>query len=249
MSNMVSKTGFNVEVKSLEEAQQMAHIITSTSICPKDYIGKSGDALVAMMLGSEMGLNPIQALQNIAVINGRPSLWGDAMLALVQNHPAFVSIEETFNPDTMTASCTVVRKGGKPHTCTFSQEDAVLAGLWGRNTWKQYPKRMLQMRARGFALRDQFADALNGLISAEEARDSEPEPKNMGEAQIVEPEAPQLPLYEQSKFDENFSKWEHLIQSGKKDHNGIIASIETKYALSDEQMKKINNIKLTESAK
>ena len=51
-------------------------------------------------------------------------------------------------------------------------EDAKLAGLTTRSpVWKSYPKRMLQMRARGFALRDQFADALKGLSSAEEVRD------------------------------------------------------------------------------
>ena len=220
----------------------MANIIKSTSICPKDYIGKSGDALVAMMLGSEMGLNPIQALQNIAVINGRPSLWGDAMLALVQNHPAFVSIEETFNPETMTASCTVVRKGGKPHTCSFSQEDAVLAGLWGRNTWKQYPKRMLQMRARGFALRDQFADALNGLISAEEARDSEPEPKNMGEAQIVEPEVPQLPRLSEDQFDELMGKYGEKVTNGEGTAQELIDWLKGKYTVSPEQEDKINQL-------
>ena len=55
---------------------------------------------------------------------------------------------------------------------TFSEQDAKVAGLWGKSgPWKQYPKRMLQMRARGFNLRDNFADILGGLITAEEARD------------------------------------------------------------------------------
>ena len=46
------------------------------------------------------------------------------------------------------------------------------AGLWGKaGPWSQYPKRMLQMRARSFALRDKFADALSGLLMAEEVQD------------------------------------------------------------------------------
>ncbi len=54
----------------------------------------------------------------------------------------------------------------------ISKEDAKKAGLWGKaGPWSQYPKRMLQMRARSFALRDKFADALSGLIMAEEAQD------------------------------------------------------------------------------
>jgi hypothetical protein len=70
------------------------------------------------------------------------------------------------------ATCTVWRKGGTKHTQSFSQADAQKAGLWGKSgPWTQYPKRMLQMRARGFALRSQFADALAGLITREEAED------------------------------------------------------------------------------
>ena len=122
-----------------------------------------------MQWGFEIGLSPMQALQNISVINGRPSLWGDAMLALVQSHPEYDGHKEYIKDNV--AYCEVKRKGCDLHVSTFSKEDAILAGLWSRPTWKSYPERMLQMRARGFALRNQFADALKGLISAEEAKD------------------------------------------------------------------------------
>ena len=45
------------------------------------------------------------------------------------------------------------------------------ANLLNRPPWKSYPDRMLQMRARGFALRDAFADVIGGLITSEEAED------------------------------------------------------------------------------
>ena len=55
---------------------------------------------------------------------------------------------------------------------TFSQNDAEIAGLWSKaGPWKQYPKRMLQMRARAFCLRDLFPDVLKGLAVAEEVVD------------------------------------------------------------------------------
>ena len=95
----------------------------------------------------------MQALQNIAVINGRPSLWGDAMLALVQSHPEYDGHKEYIKDDV--AYCEVKIKGCDLHVSTFSKEDAILAGLWGKSTvWKSYPERMLKLRARGFALRD-----------------------------------------------------------------------------------------------
>ena len=165
-------SGFALQPTSMDQAMQMAEMLSSSNMVPKTYKGQPGDTLVAMMMGSELGLNPIQALQNIAVINGRPAVWGDAMLALVQNHPSFGGIEETFDEQTTTATCTVTRRGGKPHTQTYSQADAQKASLWAKTgPWTQHPKRMLSMRARGFALRNQFADALLGLITAEEALD------------------------------------------------------------------------------
>ena len=179
-------TGFQLEPSNFQEATQMAEMLANSAMVPKHYQGKSQDTLVAMMMGSELGLNPIQSLQNIAVINGKPSIYGDALVALVQNHPTFGGIEEWFDDQAMTAHCRVWRKGGKAHEQTFSRKDAEHAQLWGKSgPWQTYPKRMLQMRARGFALRDQFADALAGLITAEEAEDY-PEERDMGPARKAE---------------------------------------------------------------
>lgn len=178
MGNLVVRSGFALEPRSMSEAMQMATMLSSSAMVPACYRNKPEDTLVAMMMGSELKLNPIQSLQNIAVINGRPSIYGDALLALVQNHPAFGGIRESFDDSKMSASCTVWRKGGENnmHTQVFSQADAQTAKLWGKaGPWTQYPKRMLQMRARGFAVRSQFADALAGLITREEAEDMPPE--------------------------------------------------------------------------
>jgi hypothetical protein len=118
----------------------------------------------------------MQALQNIAVINGKPSVYGDAMAALVQASPVCEGIDESFEgvegTGEFAAVCIARRKGRQPVTIKFSVNDAKRAGLWNKQgPWTQYPKRMLQMRARGFALRDAFPDVLKGLISAEEAAD------------------------------------------------------------------------------
>ena len=156
--------------QTFQELQTFVGLISSTNMIPQSFVDKKtgtinkGDILIAMMMGVEVGLNPIQSLQNVAVIKGRPSIWGDAMLGLCQKHPDFISIDESFNDSTMTATCTVKRRGGKPHSQTFSEEDAKNAKLLPAandyTPWKRYPKRMLAMRARGFALRNQFADAL-----------------------------------------------------------------------------------------
>ncbi len=163
--------GFLV-TNTLAEALQVAEIIAKSSFCPKQFLDKPGDILVCMQMGKEVGLKPMQALQNIAVINGRPSLWGDAMLAVCRQARNFEYINETFDDSTMTATCRAKRHNEPEVISTFSQADAKAANLWGKQgPWSQYPRRMLAMRARGFCLRDAFADTLRGIISAEEAGD------------------------------------------------------------------------------
>lgn len=159
--------------KTLDEAMKLSSILADSSIVPKDYQGKPGNVLVAIQWGQEIGLPPLQAMQNIAVINGRPSIWGDAVLALVRGSGLLDYINEEVDGDV--ASCTVKRVGEDPVTRTFSMEDAKTAGLAGKQgPWQQYPKRMLQMRARGFAIRDVFPDVLRGVHIAEEAQDEAP---------------------------------------------------------------------------
>lgn len=158
---------------TLAEAIEMAKILADSSIVPKDFQGRPGNVLVAVQWGSEIGLAPLQAMQSIAVINGRPSILGDAMLALVQASGKLEYIEETLSEDGTVATCRLKRRGQPNEVVrTFSDDDAKKAGLFGKaGPWQQFGKRMKQMRARAFALRDAFADVLRGISIAEEAQD------------------------------------------------------------------------------
>lgn len=167
----VTNPGF-MQVESIEAAMKCAELIAVSSFCPKGMNNRPGDIVVALQMGQELGLKPMQALQNIAVINGRPSLWGDAMLAVCRQSPDFEYIKEEYLEATKTYVCIVKRRNEPEFTQTFSEADARLAGLWGKQgPWTQYPRRMLQMRARSFCLRDAFPDLLRGIITQEEAGD------------------------------------------------------------------------------
>ncbi len=133
-------------------------------------------ALIRLQAGLELGLTPIWALTNIMVTNGRPSVWGDALLGLVLKHPDCEDVIETFegDGDATVAVCEVHRRGRLPIIRSFSVADAKRANLHGKNVHGAYPKRMLQMRARSWACRDAFADALRGLGVVEEVREIEP---------------------------------------------------------------------------
>ena len=161
---------------TLGEAMEVAKIIADSEFAPRSYKGQPHSVLIAIQMGADLGLAPMQSLQNIAVINGRPSLWGDAALALAMSALEYVkeSYEGTPFQDDYGAVCEVKRKGWpEPTIRKFTVADAKKASLWGKqNTpWQSYPNRMLQMRARGFALRDVAPDRLMGFILAEEAMD------------------------------------------------------------------------------
>lgn len=162
---------FSMTPRNLEEAMQFAKIMADSDLVPKDFKGKPGNILVAIQKGLEIGLSPMGALESIAVINGRASLWGDGMLALVQASPVYEWHDESQSTP-QKGVCVIKRKGHPEHRSEFSLEDAKRAGLLGKpGPWTQYTSRMLTLRARAFALRDKFADALKGLPMAEEAMD------------------------------------------------------------------------------
>jgi hypothetical protein len=172
--NAITTTGtFDLSPRSLDEALKVADYLAESELVPKDFRGKPGNVLVAIQWGIELGLKPMQAMQNIAVINGRPALWGDALLALVLASPACEYVEEW--EDNGTAYCKVKRRGKPEDIQHFGEEEAKKAGLIGKQgPWSQYPQRMKKMRARAFALRDNFADILKGIPFAEEVMDIEP---------------------------------------------------------------------------
>jgi hypothetical protein len=160
---------------TFDDAWRFWQMVAKTDFAPKDFKGKPEACMLAGQHGAELGLGPMQSLQCIAVVNGRPTVWGDAALALVQSSTVCEYVFEKVEGDgeQMIATCIAKRRGyPEATTVRFSVSDAKKAGLWGKSgPWTQYPRRMLQLRARGFALRDCFPDVLRGLVTAEEAQD------------------------------------------------------------------------------
>tara|TARA_R110002020_G_scaffold163731_1_gene349835 strand:+ start:105 stop:905 length:801 start_codon:yes stop_codon:yes gene_type:complete len=170
----------------LQQAMSFCKIMSESNFVPQTYRNKPGDILAAVTMGAELGLGPMQSLLGIAVINGKPSIYGDTLLSLVLNHPDCEDVIETIEnegTDKALARCEVRRRGRQPAVRTFSVDDAKRARLWGKKgPWTDYPLVMLKHRARGFALRDTFADALAGLVSTEEAGDYKTAPTSKAKA-------------------------------------------------------------------
>ena len=158
---------------SFEGVFRMAQVISASGMAPKGMDTPEA-CTVAILNGLEIGLTPMQAVQLIAIVNGRPTVWGDAAKALCLGSPMCEDIVETLEGtgDYMVARCVAKRKGKSPSIGEFSVAKAKKAGLWNKSgPWQQYPERMLQVRARAFALRDAFPDVLRGVAIREEMED------------------------------------------------------------------------------
>lgn len=163
------QTGF-INPTNYQEAYQFSEMLAKSNLVPPNFKNKPEEILIAMQMGSELGLKPLQSLQSIAVIGNKPTIWGDSLVAICQGSGLLQDIIEEVTDDY--ATVTVIRTGQEPHSVTFSMADAEKAGLANKaGPWKQYPKRMMKNRARAFALRDKFADVLSGFGITEEEKD------------------------------------------------------------------------------
>ena len=165
-----------LQLSTLDDMWRFSQCVVKSGFAPKG-MEKPESVLIAVEMGYEVGLSPMAALQNTAVVNGRPTIYGDAALALVRGSGLLEFYEEKQvgrkGGDDFGYCVTAKRKGdNSKYTETFTVADAKTAGLWGKpGPWTQYPARMLKFRARGFLLRDAFGDVLKGMRTYEEARD------------------------------------------------------------------------------
>jgi hypothetical protein len=165
--------GWTLEPQSLKEAMGYAKLMSDSDLVPAAYKGKPGNVLIAVQMGAELGVSPMQSVQNIAVINGKPGIYGDIGKAILL--AAGFRIEEDdieVVRKNQRARCKITRPNGSAIERTFSLEDAKTAGLWSKaGPWTQYPWRQMAWRAFWFAARDGAADILKGMRGAEELLD------------------------------------------------------------------------------
>lgn len=191
--------------QDFEGAWRIATAVCTAGMAPRG-LETPEKAMVAIMHGLEVGLTPMNALQSIAVINSRATLWGDGALGLVQASGKMESFKEWFEGEgeKRKALCLVKRKGDPESKLgEFSVADAKKASLWGKSgPWSQYSDRMLKMRARAFALRDGFSDVLRGLGIAEEVADITPETISVAPVPPTPPSPPSPLEPDLAKADE-----------------------------------------------
>lgn len=201
--------------QSIEEVFRLSQGIANSGLAPKG-MDKPEQITVAILTGLEIGLPPMFAIQKIAVINGRPSIWGDAVPALLWSKGFKLRERMEGEGETRTAICELVRPDGEKVERSFNVAMARKAGLWGKTgPWTQHPDRMLQMRARGFTCRDGAADALSGLYLSEELEQPMRDitPSKPAALEIPEDEMPSLaPLVAEAEPEDTLVDADGFLQ-------------------------------------
>src|SRR5438477_6788111 len=122
MPNELSTERRSLTPATFAEAREFAAQLSKSDMVPAQYRGKPENILLAVLWGREVGLGPLQTLQSVAVINGKPSVYGDALLAMVKGSPVCDDVIETLqgSGDSLVAICEARRKGKAPVVARFS---------------------------------------------------------------------------------------------------------------------------------
>jgi len=160
---------------TIDEKLKMAGLLAKSGLVPQT-LNTPEKVFVALQWGHELGLSPMASVNNVAVINGRPTLSADIMYAMARNSHEYGGLEWKVR-NTEKAEVVITRTS--PHGATekftgyFDMAMARQAGLAEKETYKKYPDRMMRARALSRACKEAFPDVFAGIYSAEEADDLE----------------------------------------------------------------------------
>lgn len=163
-----------LDASTVETMWRLAKAAAGADITPKVFRNKPNDCFLAMAAGHELGLPPFQALQNIHVIEGRASLPGKLLGALIEGSDECVDYEVGVegSGDDRVGFCETLKAGQeRAKRSTFTWAEAKAAGLVVKDNWKKYPEDMLVWRAVARHARRYWAARTLGLPSVEEQRD------------------------------------------------------------------------------
>lgn len=154
-------------------------------------------ALTIVMKGKELGVPPLQAFSSITVIQGKPCLSSELMLALVYQRVKGAKVTFRTPPEMQSKECVVEmqRPGGEPQLFRFGMDDAHAAGLIKPNSaWQKYPSAMLRARAISAGARAVFPDCIMGCYTPEELGGDIVDITPEGETVIQSPPPPPKPI-------------------------------------------------------
>lgn len=186
--SIIEISGGSIQLKTLDEMYRWAQYVIDSELAPKAY-KKPTAVIVAVQLGIELGFpGPMTSLKAIDVIEGIPTLKGQAAMALCWSKGVFKEVEPLHysgEGDEYKVTFVAWRKGNaQPLVTEYSITDARKAKLLGKQNWEKSPKEMLGWRAIGKWMKLYASDVTLGMPLFEEAIDYDIQP--------LKPSAPEL---------------------------------------------------------
>lgn len=166
MNELTTSNDVLAVARQTDTMLHLAAQLVRSGLIPKS-VGSPEAALGVLLKGRELGLAPMQSFDSIDVIQGKPTLKPQAMLALIYASPSCELVEIGFS-DASKAMVTMQRRGSPPHTESFTMEDAKALGLASKDNWKKQPSTMLKWRAIAACARVVFPDVIQGMYTPEE---------------------------------------------------------------------------------
>lgn len=197
------------------------------------FKGQVSDAQMTALLvvANQYGLNPwtkeVYAFpdKNNGIV---PVVGVDGWARIINNHPQFDGIE--YEQDAESCTCIIYRKDrSKPTRVTEFMAECKR----GTGPWQSHPRRMLRHKATIQCAR--LAFGYGGIYDQDEAEriaEAQPAEKFMGQAEVLRPEKTPYP---DERFAANLPTWRAAIEAGRKSADDVIATVESKHILSDEQ--------------
>jgi hypothetical protein len=176
-----------------EEKRTLAQALVKSALFG---IKEESQALALMALCEAEGLHPAKAVQEYHIIQGRPALKADAMLARFQR--AGGSVQWTTYTDDKVEGTFTHPQGGSV-TLDWTIERARKIGLAGKDNWKNYPRNMLRARCISEGVRAVYPGIAVGIYTSEEVMDMPPQQvKDMGAVEQVIPDEPPQDLVDRA---------------------------------------------------
>ncbi len=167
-------------MQTFENAQRMAKSLAQSNLVPDLYRGQNGFAncLVALEIANRMNMSPLQVMQNMNIIKGKPSWGSQFVIALITGCGRFEDFDYVMSGkgEALACRCVAIRKRDKKKIegSIVSLKMAKDEGWTSNPKWRTMPEHMLRYRAATFFGRQHVADLLVGIQTEEEIVDIEP---------------------------------------------------------------------------
>lgn len=155
------------EPGSIDEALSVSKLLVSSRLLPRSITTPEA-AFAVIVTGRELGLSAMQSLRAIHIVEGKPTLSADLMVAMVKKSDACLFFRLVESSATVALYETHRRGEPSPTRLSFTLEEAKAAGVTGKDNWRKYPAAMLRARAAAALARAVYPDLVLGVYDPDE---------------------------------------------------------------------------------